>query len=273
MKIYFYRAEEENFGDELNLSIWPKVFGDYIDGDGQYLCGIGSILDSRLCDLDGKKIIFGVGARGPGNPIVFDDTFDVRFVRGPRTAALYDGVEFITDPGILIAEFKEVQPRGSAIGLVGYFRSDQTVWREVCSEMGMQYISPNDDVETVLQRISECKRVFCEAMHGAIAADALRIPWRPVSGFNAVHEHETHKFKWEDWCHSMDLEFDPLKLPPIWRQSNLRSKVAASIKRKYVLRKIDKDIKDDSFFLSDNKLFRIKVRRILSEINDLKRDM
>jgi succinoglycan biosynthesis protein ExoV len=51
-------------------------------------------------------------------------------------------------------------------------------------------------------------------MHGAIIADALRIPWVPISAFNSRHEKDTHSFKWADWCGSVDVEFEPLRLPP-----------------------------------------------------------
>jgi succinoglycan biosynthesis protein ExoV len=48
-------------------------------------------------------------------------------------------------------------------------------------------------------------------MHGAIVADALRIPWIPVCTREGINS-----FKWEDWCASVSLDYRPYHLPAIW---------------------------------------------------------
>jgi succinoglycan biosynthesis protein ExoV len=51
--------------------------------------------------------------------------------------------------------------------------------------------------------------VVTEAMHGAIVADTLRIPWIPV-----VCSPEIATFKWRDWTASLDLPYRPIAIPP-----------------------------------------------------------
>jgi succinoglycan biosynthesis protein ExoV len=61
----------------------------------------------------------------------------------------------------------------------------------------------------VLRVLSEARLVVTEAMHGAIVADTLRIPWIPV-----VCSPEIATFKWRDWTASLDLPYRPIKIPP-----------------------------------------------------------
>jgi len=51
--------------------------------------------------------------------------------------------------------------------------------------------------------------VVTEAMHGAIVADTLRIPWVPVVCSPAILP-----FKWSDWTRSVELAYRPRLLPP-----------------------------------------------------------
>jgi succinoglycan biosynthesis protein ExoV len=50
--------------------------------------------------------------------------------------------------------------------------------------------------------------VLTEAMHGAIVADTLRVPFVPL-----VSSREISSFKWMDWTLSMDLPYRPIRLP------------------------------------------------------------
>ena len=69
-------------------------------------------------------------------------------------------------------------------------------------------IDPRRPVEEVISDIKASKVLLAEAMHGAIVADALRVPWIPI---RAHRRH--HDFKWHDWCASMSIRYDPHKLP------------------------------------------------------------
>ena len=47
-------------------------------------------------------------------------------------------------------------------------------------------------------------------MHGAIVADALRTPWIPV-----VTSPRILSFKWQDWCASIGVPYQPWILLPL----------------------------------------------------------
>jgi succinoglycan biosynthesis protein ExoV len=88
----------------------------------------------------------------------------------------------------------------------------QKTWEPLCAEAEIRYIDPRWPVEQVLQAIGETQVLLAEAMHGAIVADALRVPWIPI-----ITSPRILRFKWQDWCKSMALPYRPQVLPPVLR--------------------------------------------------------
>jgi hypothetical protein len=75
----------------------------------------------------------------------------------------------------------------------------------------VRYVDPTWSPERVLAELASCRLVLAEAMHAAIVADALRIPWVPVqSGTHVL------SFKWQDWCAAMGLDYVPRRWLTNW---------------------------------------------------------
>lgn len=214
MRLYWYRGIEPNFGDELNQFVWPKLLPGAFDDDASTIfLGIGSILFDNHPPT-AQKIVMGAGYGGyTAPPDVSDGTWNFRFVRGPRTATQFglDPKLAIADSGILVRSLIDrivYEPkRVSFIPHVASLRRGQ--WKSVCEVADIQFIDPRAHVETVISQLLQSKVVIAEAMHGAIIADALRVPWIPVYPMNPLN-----RMKWLDWAESLTIDYRPVSLIP-----------------------------------------------------------
>lgn len=212
MKLYFFRGEQPNFGDELNLELMPKVFPNFFDDDGRDLfLGIGSVLFDHH-PADARKIVFGSGYGGYTKPPVMDDKWHVYCVRGPETARKLglSADKVAADSAILINRYR---PRRTTPGKhVSFMPHWQSIprgnWAAVCREGGIHFIDPWSPVETVLSELEASSVVLAEAMHGAIVSDALRVPWISLQPLS-----RDHRVKWHDWAAALDMVLPVHRLP------------------------------------------------------------
>jgi succinoglycan biosynthesis protein ExoV len=249
MKLYCYRDPIGNFGDDLNLWLWPKLVpGILDDDDGRLFIGIGTLLNHRVPALP-EKVVLGSGV-GYGRRPVVDDRWTIYGVRGPLSARMMElGPELaLTDPAMLVGQVETFKgEKCYGISLMPHHRSAGRVdWKRYCGLAGVHYLDPCGSVLDVLKGIKRSHIVVTEAMHGAIVADALRVPWIPLR----LYEHVL-PFKWEDWCASMDVPYEPVTLPLLM---NLRHDLRARWHRK---------IKSLSFVLSLKRLVQ-RVPPVLS---------
>ncbi|MES3085064.1 polysaccharide pyruvyl transferase family protein [Sphingomonas faeni] len=213
MKLYFFRGEVPNFGDELNLWLMPKVFPELLDEDCRViLLAIGSVLFDNHAH-DSLKVVFGSGYGAYTSPPNIDKNWRVYAVRGPRTAAACGiPIDMVAgDTAILVRRFREKNPkkRYSCAFMPHWQSIKRGNWEAVCRRAGIHFLDPRAPVETLLDEIEASELVITEAMHGAIVADALRVPWIPIMPFEAVH-----RFKWFDWAEALDVRLRPRKLFP-----------------------------------------------------------
>jgi hypothetical protein len=204
MKMYYFKTTRRNFGDELNVWLWPQLLPDYFDEDDSTLfLGIGSILHDFF-PADSKKIVFGSGYGGYTLLPRINGNWRFHFVRGRLTADALgiDPSLALGDAAILLRSCIEVGPhRKYPVSYMPHWESAVNgAWPEVCSLAAIHYIDPCARVEQVLDDIMSSGLVITESMHGAIVADALRIPWIPVEPILAEH-----RMKWFDWASALDL--------------------------------------------------------------------
>lgn len=217
MKLFYYpgRNGVTNFGDELNHYLWPRLLPGVFDrDDGTQFVGIGTLLNDHL-PAASRTVVFGagVGYYGPPRP---DPSWEVYSVRGPLSAkALGLPLEMaVTDPAIMIAPLTKAEgppARTWKYAFMPHWQSEPDDWLPICEAIGFGFIDPRWPPQRVIEALRGTGTLLTEAMHGAIVADALRIPWIPI------RTRETIKaFKWEDWCLSMELDYRPASLPTIW---------------------------------------------------------
>lgn len=232
MQIYYYKDPSGNFGDDLNPWLWPKLKPDFFDNDqSELFVGIGTLLNHRL-PVEPIKHIFGSGV-GYGRHPVVDGKWIVHAVRGPLSAEALKlpPEKAITDAAVLIRLVAPETPaKRHRCGLVVTGHSlAQYNWESVCEKANIRFISCHWDVDTVLDAMGECELLLCEAMHGAIVADALRIPWVPVSLYGKLLD-----FKWQDWLASLQMKYLPERLTPIYapeHHHSLQARLKTEMKR------------------------------------------
>jgi succinoglycan biosynthesis protein ExoV len=216
MKLYYYAGTKgvTNFGDELNHLIWPRLLPGIFDcDDGTQFVGIGTVLN-RLLPLARRTIVFGAGV-GYGPPPA-DRNWDVYSVRGPLSAQALalPASAAVTDPAVLIDDVVAALPppeQRRRYAFMPHWQTEAADWQPVCDDIGFGFIDPRWDPMRVLDALRSTEVLLTEAMHGAIVADALRIPWVPIRTRPSVNS-----FKWDDWCQSMELSYAPVSLPTIW---------------------------------------------------------
>jgi succinoglycan biosynthesis protein ExoV len=215
MKLHYFKDPRGNFGDDLNTWLWPRVAPGLLDDDDRELfVGIGTLLNHRL-PCHPVKHVFGSGF-GYGLLPRIDDRWCFHAVRGHETARLL-GVPreyVVTDAAVLLRTVSV--PRSPRVdGRVGFMPHCQSSrdydWAAVAADMGFHYIDAGWGVERVLLEMTRCETLICEAMHGAIVADTLRIPWIPV----VCYEHIS-AFKWRDWLSTIELPYAPTRVPSLY---------------------------------------------------------
>lgn len=228
MLLYFHKDPLGNFGDDLNPWLWPKIFPGLFSGEAYHdpklrgklngdlplFVGIGTLLNGHV-PSENRKVVFGAGA-GYGELPRIDERWEFAFVRGPLTAKAL-GLPLskaVIDPAILAADHAE--PHGGEHRTIAYMphcaSARNADWAEICGELGLRYIDPHWRVDRVLLELQQTSELLTEALHGAVLAEAFRIPWAAIQSSPGVLT-----FKWEDWCQSIGRPYEPECIRPLWR--------------------------------------------------------
>lgn len=213
MNLYYYATEHGNFGDDLNLWIWDEILPDWQAWrHGATLFGVGTVLSDSTLKQHANPVVMGSGV-GYGK-IPTKETqarCEFRAVRGPLSAAALGLPEDIPmlDPAMLIPDLRGMAytpNRSRTIFIPHYSTANLDIgWEELCDDLGIDYVSPQADSKIVIQRIASAPLVLTESMHGAILADAYRVPWVPLEINDSFN-----RFKWNDWAKSLDMNIEVL---------------------------------------------------------------
>lgn len=239
MKIFYYHAKHGNFGDDLNGWLWQRYFSDgLLSKDDQIvMTGIGTILGEPL-PKSRLNIVFSSGIGYCAPPENFGgDGWYIASVRGPLTAQVLNLPKdrAVTDGAILLAGLDEYAPlpeteRKGIVFMPHHDALSLGLWRQACDRAGIEFIDPRADSVQTAMRLRSARLVLADAMHAAIVADTMRVPWIPL-----VTSVGINSFKWLDWCQSMNLGYLPIKLPASSFLENLQNTLYRLLKIGYGL--------------------------------------
>ncbi|WP_334031658.1 polysaccharide pyruvyl transferase family protein [Alteromonas sp. P256] len=272
MAIYYHsdfskKHGQRNFGDDINPYILQRFLPkSVIASEDTCVIGIGTLLNNGLLveiKPYKKAIIFcsGVGYGNHGQ-LIGHEKLTFAGVRGPKSceALKLPGDIAKTDAAILLADKKIDTKKKYKTTFIPHINTDWSsgkIIKRACDDLDIRYIAPNADLEEFLDTINKSESVITEAMHGAIVADTLRVPWIPVKIHNALG------FKWEDWTSSMGIDYSPNVLTPIYDPTtSLISNVKSHIKFSLFKTKL-KTLVDDVTYLSAEQVFEQKLGDVL----------
>ncbi|WP_137131353.1 polysaccharide pyruvyl transferase family protein [Rhizobium sp. FY34] len=224
MKPYFWESHHGNFGDDLNLWLWDFLLPGLRDVHPEtMLVGVGTVLNPDLIPRNIRKLVIGSGYGYGSPPDISDPTeWDVRCVRGPLTAKKLGLPESmgIIDPAVMVTDMPEFQnlPKRHAKTFIPHWESAEFgIWRQACEPAGLTYLDPRGEAKSVIAAIAQSELIVAESMHGAILADAFRVPWVAVSTSRAINS-----FKWTDWVQTVGASYSPRYVPVSTRAEAVR---------------------------------------------------
>jgi succinoglycan biosynthesis protein ExoV len=215
MKPYHWESHHGNFGDDLNLWLWDFLLPGLRDVHPDVLLvGVGTVLNDVLFPPNQRKLIIGSGyGYGAVPDISNKDLWDIRCVRGEMTAARL-GLPAdmgIVDPAVMVTEMPDFKnlPKLHKKTFVPHWESAESgIWKTVCEPAGLTYLDPRGEAKAVIKHIAQSEFIVAESMHGAILADAFRVPWVAVSTSTSINS-----FKWSDWAGSVGVKYEPRYVP------------------------------------------------------------
>ena len=240
MKLFYYQRPDglPNFGDQLNCWLWPRLLPGFLDEDETIVfIGIGTLLNHLLPQrISNAKtvIVFSTGAGYESRLRQIPQHWKIYCVRGSlsaKTLGLSKNLA-IADAGILVRKFYQSDSLKSYqyayMPHINHAKFSASIIQAVCESLGWKYIDPREPIEQILTTITKTKVLLAEAMHGAIIADALRVPWIPI-----ITSPRILKSKWQDWCSSIHCTYKPYHLSPLVPgypryARGMRSSIAAS---------------------------------------------
>jgi len=209
MELFYCKSPLPNFGDDMNAWFWDEIFPDFHAlAPERTMFGIGSILWRDNVERFDRIVVMGSRTGVGILPDIFPADTLFQFVRGPRTARQFGlaADRAITDPAcctpLLAGLGRPERPHGEAL-LVPHAGSANLPldWGRIAEAAGLRFVSPSGDSRAVIREIAGASPVVTESMHGAILADAYRVPWIPV----AIRPNFV-SFKWLDWSDSMEID-------------------------------------------------------------------
>jgi succinoglycan biosynthesis protein ExoV len=215
MKPYHWESHHGNFGDDLNLWLWDFLLPGLRDVHPDVLLvGVGTVLNDVLFPPQQRKLVIGSGyGYGAVPDISNKDLWDIRCVRGEMTAGKL-GLPAdmgIVDPAVMVTEMQDFKnlPKIHKKTFVPHWESAEFgMWETVCEPAGLTYLDPRGEAKAVIRHIAQSEFIVAESMHGAILADAFRVPWVAVSTSTSINS-----FKWSDWAGSVGVKYEPRYVP------------------------------------------------------------
>lgn len=267
MELYYFKGSPgmTNFGDELNPWMWKRLIPEIFEiADDAIFVGIGTLINDRVPKAR-HIIVFGSGVGYGPKPDAIDCSWHIYCLRGPlsvKALGLSSDLA-ITDPAVLVRNLVTSTPplKTHRRAYMPHWQCANPALEKVCNSAGLAFIDPRWEVDRVISEIQKTEVLITEALHGAIVADTLGVPWIPIK----TREHILLS-KWEDWCASIEIEYQPVRILPMWGElphgASLQRRMRNRAKSYAVVMQLRRVSASSSPILSE----RTKMERLVGEL-------
>ncbi len=160
------------------------------------------------------------------------------------------------------------------IGLIAHYLTDPVLVDTLAQDLGVTPISTNLEIGHFAAALQSCDAVICEAMHGAILAEAFRIPWTGVRIQSARFEGKSNRFKWRDFMESLNIPQS--RMMPFPATGFLPGKLQRALRdHPYSshLARLKQIIDDQNWDICPDSVLRSAQDAMLDEIDRLRREV
>lgn len=277
MRLHYYHGRVPNFGDDLNPWLWDQLLpGAFNPASSTMLVGIGTLLNEELPPAR-RTVVFSSGVGYHTQVPTVDASWSIYCVRGPLSAqALGVAPELAVADGALLLSsvYTRQAPKAVRYAFMPHALHASNGWRDVCERLGFGFIDPRRPIPDVLERIGQTDVLITEAMHGAIAADRLGVPWiRARMHYDA---NPAHDFKWLDWCASVDVPHACHALPPLWQppaQPGFLARVRRGVKMRHAAAQLRRIARIGRPVLSARPIIARRTEELEKRLAQLRRDL
>ena len=204
---FFWHIGRPNFGDDINPRFFEMIDGRKVrletDRARPHFLGMGSILEraTPCSTVLGAGFIQKPDGQAP-------QVGRVVAVRGQLSREHFNQPNVLLgDPMVLLELLCPHQAsRHIEIGFVPHVSEVREA--KALRIPGLEIIDPALDPMAVIHKISQCKRVFSQSLHGLIVADALRVPSVWVAPGAKM---KGGAFKFHDYFTTLDAPKTPMK--------------------------------------------------------------
>lgn len=216
IKVWYWRSEIINFGDELTPDIIWFLFKKEtirVEVEEADLVAVGSIIEVVNRPRAKKMFVWGAGFIESGEPIN-NPKLIFCAVRGYLTRDRLPSRNkniAVGDPGLLSSlVYEKSSSKSDKIGIIPHFVDEDDRLLKKAKKRPDLYriISVKSSPQDVVRQITECRMILSSSLHGLIVADSFGIPNMHMPLSDKVHGGE---YKFRDYYSSINRNYISFK--------------------------------------------------------------
>lgn len=226
IKVWYWRSEIINFGDELTPDIIQSLFKKKVirlEVDEADLFAVGSIIEVTNRPRNKKAYVWGSGFIEEGSNISNSNLIFLAargYLTRERLPRKYKNIP-VGDPGLLSnLIYKKSSHKTDKIGIIPHYVDEDNRVLEKAKKLPDIYkiISVRSTPKDVARQITECRVVLSSSLHGLIVADSFGVPNMHLPLSNKVYGGD---YKFKDYYSSINRKYFFFSKKNLYKKSEI----------------------------------------------------